>query len=221
MFKLIENDRDKKAALKVCKNHFESAYPKIKGHKLSSPGGSMETTIYTKGHDHIYAALNIHDRQSFYAFGLYNENRLSQNMITQINVPLGDNRKNVAGFLARDIETKSIYLIHSGKVGGGAEGVGMVNFLTWTNLKLQKVIDSDDKVRTGILIGQVGSSTLPKRIFNFVKLVGEFKAAQNDGEFRKKKFLEKKKLTERYIREFSGQKKTSKNSRDCLSLVSW
>lgn len=210
MFQLVESEKEKRIALKDWKKSFVDQLPEVNGHTLTSPGGKMETSLYTAGEGNFYAALDIRREQSFFAFGVYIPNRTAQYMITQINVPLGDNRKSVAGFFAKDPDTGKNYLFHSGKVGGGAEGVGKTNFLTWTNLKLHKVQDQFGEVQDGILIGEIGSKSLLERTYNFVRQVQEFKEAMKNGEQNRRSFLKKREITQRYLEEFSGKKKRGK-----------
>ena len=57
----------------------------------------------------------------------------------EINVAYQSQSKNIAGYFARDSVSKSIYLMHSGKIGGGAKGVGKNAFLASSSPQLIKV----------------------------------------------------------------------------------
>jgi hypothetical protein len=72
-------------------------------------------------------------------FGIYAADRSSQTVALQINVPTDTNSATVAGFFAEEADTGDIFLMHSGKIGGGRRGIGKSAFLTWSMAKIVDV----------------------------------------------------------------------------------
>lgn len=58
----------------------------------------------------------------------------SNAIVVEINIPLSGYSRKVAGLFARD-EKGRIFLLHSGKIGGGRKGIGATNFLKWYKRK--------------------------------------------------------------------------------------
>jgi hypothetical protein len=63
-------------------------------------------------------------------FGVLGE-RPGVSITVEVNTTYNGRNDNAAGFFARAPETGAIYFLHSGRVGGGAKGVGKNSFLTW------------------------------------------------------------------------------------------
>jgi hypothetical protein len=122
-----------------------------------------------------------------------------------LNIAIDTNNKNVAGFFAKDIETGLIYLMHTGKIGGGRPGIGKDAFLMWSKLKQVRVFEKDGDHRLGLVIGAIEENEIVERVSSFVKKVSEFK--KRTAELDTPNFQLQLKEFGRYNRDFSGRKK--------------
>jgi hypothetical protein len=75
----------------------------------------------------------------------------SQQITIEINTAYSRPTKQIAGFFAKDHNSGVVYILHSGRVGGGTRGVGKTAFFAWSNQSPVEVVDSSGKVRDGII----------------------------------------------------------------------
>jgi hypothetical protein len=115
------------------------------------------------------------------AFGVYRPDRPAQTPIVEINILTQSNNANVAGFFAKDSETGDIFLMHSGKVGGGRPGIGKNAFLVSSKAKLIDILSTNRDAREGIAIGKLSAPDLADRIWTFVEKVQNFKDQADAG----------------------------------------
>jgi hypothetical protein len=139
-------------------------------------------------------------------FGLYRENGNLQ-IAVEINIPTRSNTKRVAGFFARDSESGAISLMHDGGVGGGREGVGRLPFLAWSNAKLLPVVDTQDRIRLGIIVAAVESRTTAHDLSRFIRQAVDFKLAVQNGETITPQARDAQQTFKDYYDEFSGSKR--------------
>ena len=136
--------------------------------------------VYAQGAGKLWASLghvfkkNIIKRY-WNGFGVFVPNASRQEITVEINVPIKSNTAQVAGFFARDDDTAEIFLMHSGKVGGGRKGIGKSAFLDHSGATLVEVSLGKDRYRKGVQIGKVNASDLASRIWRYVKQVQQFK----------------------------------------------
>jgi len=117
----------------------------------------------------------------------------------------------VGGFFAKDDKTGALFLMHSGKVGGGAKGVGKNSFLAWSAEKLITIHAKDGSERTGILVAPVGTTETSASIRRFVKKVADFKEVAREyvsSEDYKQTVID----NDRYNREHAGRKKGKRSA---------
>ncbi|MDP1655441.1 MAG: hypothetical protein Q8K91_02210 [Hylemonella sp.] len=88
-------------------------------------------------------------------FGLFG-NDADLQISVEINTAYEGRNDRVAGFFARDTDTGSIYLLHSGRVGGGTKGVGKAAFLAWSNQRPIDIVDSSGRIKEGVLVMPIG-----------------------------------------------------------------
>jgi hypothetical protein len=106
------------------------------------------------------------------------KNTASLTNVCQINVLFEAKKGKTAGAFVGD-ETGRIYLVHSGKVGGGKAGVGKSEFRDFRgDHRLMTVHWPDGRVTRGFVIGALDDENLPARIAEFVYDVQEFKRRQ-------------------------------------------
>lgn len=144
------------------------------------------------------------------SFGFYKADG-NLNITVEINIPIGKDTKSVGGFFAKDDKTGALFLMHSGKVGGGAKGVGKNSFLAWSAEELITIQAIDGSERTGILVASVGTAETSDSIRRFVKKVAGFKKAASDyvrTEDYKQAIID----NDLYNREHAGRKKGKRSA---------
>lgn len=109
------------------------------------------------------------------AFGNRLQESGSHNIIVEINPPKDGPNQRMAGAFVRDEEGR-IYLAHSGKVGGGKQGIGMSAFLDfWRGADMVDVICPEDRTRKMILVACLDSPRFLQQVAHFVHEVAQFK----------------------------------------------
>ncbi len=93
----------------------------------------------------------------------------------EVNTPIEGRDDMVAGFFAKDSETGTIYLFHSGRVGGGKKGVGKESFLAWVDRPPMTVFDPNGRPRYGILVMPIEGSAAAQAALKYVDDVVAFK----------------------------------------------
>ena len=95
-------------------------------------------------------------------------------IICEINPPKSGMNRQVAGVFIRD-ETGSVYLGHSGKVGGGRPGIGRAAFLDFYGVNnCAPVLWPDGQESETIVVGRIDTDLLAK-VKDFVEEVKKFK----------------------------------------------
>ena len=118
----------------------------------------------------------------------------------------------MAGFFARDNNSGSIYLFHSGRVGGGKTGVSKDEFLAWRGQKLIEVFDSHGSARDGIMVMAVDGLAATRSAIRYVASIADFKLAVGKGVTGKPGFKKKKKDLADYYSEARGSRKGSRTA---------
>jgi hypothetical protein len=180
---------------------------------IGFPGGNADQVVYSAGKGELWAAFGgltegSGTRRYWNAFGVYAPERHAQTITVEINIPMTDNRARVGGFFAEDSGTREIFLMHSGKVGGGRPGIGKSAFLVWSRAKLVEVV-GEGGVRYGIAIGKIDEADLAGRIWRFVQQVQRFKDEAVAGKLDTPGFKRSVEEFERYRKEFSGEKQSA------------
>jgi hypothetical protein len=98
----------------------------------------------------------------------------------------------------------TIYLAHSGRVGGGRKGIGKSNFLKFYQGPVESVRCPDGSDCGYIVIGPVDGDHLPLQVAHFVNEVKAFKSGHKHAERRLPSSL----FPVSFTPEFSGQRKS-------------
>lgn len=186
MLVMIEDADEKRAA----QNQLElSVASKLQNQGLRNigfPSGNLDEVIFANSTGELWAAFGVINDAAvprrWNSFGVFDTTRQSQEITVEINIPTTSNSARVAGFFARDPTSGDIYLMHDGGIGGGRLGVGKRAFLAWSRTSLEEVACKQDKVRSGIVVGNLSSDDLVARIWRFVLLIKGFKDAIRTGE---------------------------------------
>ena len=132
----------------------------------------------------------------------------------EVNTPYVGRNDSIAGFFARNTTNGRTYLFHSGRVGGGAEGVKKDALVAWSDLELQPVYASDGSHKEGILVMPVSGRGAVRPAVAYVQAIIEFKAAVRNGDTRTPKAREKERKLREYFDEFFGRKTGKAAARD-------
>lgn len=146
-------------------------------------------------------------------FGLWSNDRQGVDITVEVNVARQPGDARISGFFARDTQTGSIYLFHSGKVGGGRPGVGKRAFLAWSNLPLMEVSTVNGKQRMGVMVGPVDDRSASKTLLRYIDTVARFKQAVKDGEVDTPAFQKTLKDYGEYYKEWWGKVKARRSRR--------
>lgn len=212
MLNLISEPKRKKALQRRLEGNIKDALRSQGEHNIGFRGGNANLQIYSAGEEKLWAAFGGPTEESavrryWNAFGVYQPDRSAQLISVEINIPIDSNGSQVAGFFAEDSETGAIFLMHSGKVGGGRPGIGKSAFLVWSKAKLVEVIDESGGVRTGIAVSKLSDPDMAGRIWTFVRGVQSFKDFAATGALQTPEFKRRVDEFDRYSKEFSGKKR--------------
>lgn len=184
VLKLLSQEDAILASQTRLKDRILSALPKvIRGTKVGFPSGSVELDFSTFGDGRLYYAFRDMEeegeRPKFWnTFGVYEESKKNQNIVFETCILKNSTARDVAGFLAEDVDTGIVYLMHSGGIGGGYPGVSKTNFRAYQSQKHRRLVDviHDGKVhRDGYVIGRIDEKGIVERIWRFLLDVREFK----------------------------------------------
>ncbi|MFT8676404.1 MAG: hypothetical protein ABF990_14080 [Acetobacter sp.] len=224
MLILVESTGDKKSAQTLLEKNIKTALKRVGKKNVGHPGGNADQIIYSNGDGLLWVAFGglTQDEPTlryWNAFGLYEAKKNAQNITVEINIAVDSNTAQVSGFFAQDSKTGDIFLMHSGKIGGGRQGIGKSAFLVWSKANRVDVIDVKGTIRHGIVIGKIDQSDLTQRIEKFVLDVKEFKDYATSGKINSDDFKEKMEEFDRYSKEFSGKKWGERN--DAFEYVTY
>ena len=139
-------------------------------------------------------------------FGLFRADSDLQ-ISVEINTAYEGRNDQVAGFFARDSDTGSIYLLHSGRVGGGTKGVGKSAFMAWSDQRPIDVVDSSGGIREGVLVMPIDGIAASRSAVRYVDTIARFKQAVRAGEMETTEFQRKKKELDDFHSEARGRRK--------------
>jgi hypothetical protein len=212
MLRHIHETKNKKAAQAILERNLKAALKRQGTLNIGFPGGNVDETVYSAGEGKLWVAFSGPSKGSavpryWNAFGVYKPDRPAQTITVEINIAIDSNTAQVAGFFAEDSDTGDIFLMHSGKVGGGRPGIGKSSFLVWSKAKLVELAEEGGKIRSGIAVSKLDDPDLAGRIWRFVRNVHGFKAEAAAGGLDTLEFKRRIVEFDRYSKEFSGKKR--------------
>lgn len=155
-------------------------------HNVGFPSGNEDYRLFAARPGEMYWALSKPNeehgvRRFVNSFGVFADNAASQQIVVEISIPeCGDNAL-AGGMFARDPSSGEIYLLHSGKVGGGYKGVGTATFRAFHGGPLE-LVRARTRLREAILIGSLSDRRLPALLWQYVQIVIAFKQAVRRGD---------------------------------------
>lgn len=210
--RIVADARQKRVAQAELERRLKAVLNRQGTLNIGFPGGNVDQIVYSAGEGALWVAFGKPSQDTvvprfWNAFGVFRPDRTAQTITVEINIPVDSNTAQVAGFFAEDVDTGTIFLMHSGKVGGGRPGIGKSAFLVWSKAKLVEVADEAGGMRSGIAIGQLDDPDLSGRIWRFVGNVQGFKVAAVAGSLETPEFRDRLEEFDRYSKEFSGKKR--------------
>ena len=146
---------------KKCQRRLESTLTKglsqNKTITIGFPGGHRHCTVDHNGTIWFYSEKI--DNRFWNAFGLNPHENGQNDIVVEINPPLdGIDLRKGAGMFAFDRED-SLFLLHSGRIGGGREGISKKAFCEWYQQQqlfpMRDVKIGKGKIKKGILVGNI------------------------------------------------------------------
>jgi hypothetical protein len=191
-------------------------FPQRTTKDIGYPGGRVRgAKVYTDGHHWFWSqdhsGRQISNPRRLNWFGLFSE-RPGFGITVEINTAYEGRNDQTAGFFARDTNSGIIYLLHSGRVGGGTKGVGMNAFRAWSGESLVQVTDSSGGSRDGLIVMPVEGVTASRSAIRYVDIVTRFKRAVRDGEIGTPAFRRKQKQFEDFYAEGRGRRTGRRSS---------
>ena len=117
------------------------------------------------------------------AFGLNPDENAQNDIVVEINTPFdGINFRIGAGMFAFD-EEDSLWLLHSGRIGGGRPGIGKEAFCEWySQFSIMKDVEiNEGAVKKGILVGNISDdSNFLYDLEAFIRKIRIFKQLTTD-----------------------------------------
>jgi hypothetical protein len=171
------------------------------------PGGSGRYTVYWRPKERFWSMLESSTKEQWYwcSFGTEKPPQArSISIVCEINPPFRSYDRMLGGAFLRD-NTGNVYLAHSGKIGGGKQGIGKSAFLQYWRGESKETVSWPDRLTTEmIVLGGVKSPSLSANILQFVREVEEFKSAVVSGVWNQASA----RLKQTFTPEFMGARKS-------------
>lgn len=211
MFSLIESKQEIAGAQRKLEGTVYRDFRRRVVKHIGYPGGTTPNAkVFTDGRYWFWTSdyddSDVPNPRRLNWFGLFRHDADLQ-ISVEINTAYEARNDQVAGFFARDNETRTVYLLHSGRVGGGKKGVGKAAFLAWSSQRLIDVVDSSGGVREGVLVMPVEGTAASRSARRYIDAVANFKQAVRAGEVDTAEFQRKQKELEDFYAEARGRRK--------------
>jgi hypothetical protein len=217
MFSMLEAKGEVAKAQRKLETTFRREFPRKAVKNIGYPGGTtFDAKVFNDGRywfwstDHNDSNVPNHRRLNW--FGLFDEDGGLQ-ISVEINTAYEGRNDQVAGFFARDNDTGTIYLLHSGRVGGGTKGVSKSALLAWSNQPLIEVMDTSGGIRDGVLVMPVEGLAASRSAIRYIDTIARFKQAVRNGEIASPEFQRKQRELEDFYAEARGRRKGRRSSK--------
>lgn len=216
MFALIEAESEIAAAQRKLEATIQRNFKTTAVKNIGYPGGQVrDSTVRTNGIHWFWSSDCKHKKtknpRRLNWFGIFTEGS-NLHISVEINTAYEGRNDRVAGFFARYNRTGSIYLCHSGRIGGGTAGVGKTAFLAWGDHRTIEVFDSSGHGRKGVLVMPIEGKGATQAAARYIDSIARFKQAARDGELETKEFLNKRKCYEDFYSEPRGRRRDDRSS---------
>lgn len=211
MFEYLERATDIAAAQRKFEIALKRQFAKLERKNIGHPGGRESQAELASEGRYWFWSTNLRRSKTprrLNWFGVLSDNP-GVSITVEINISYRGRNDRCSGFFARDA-TGRIYLFHSGRVGGGAAGVGKDSFLTWAKLEgneLYAVNDASGDFRMGLLVAALDDEQLGVSIKRYIDLVRSFKTAVRKGTISRPLFRRQQSLLRSYFPESYGRRR--------------
>jgi len=211
MFTLIESREEIAKAQRKLESSIQRDFAKTAVRNIGYPGGTtFDASIVTDGtywyRSADYNAKDVVNPRRLNWFGLFKDGGGLQ-ISVEVNTAYEGRNDQVAGFFARDNDTRTTYLFHSGRIGGGTKGVGKRAFLAWSNQRPVDVVDSSGGIREGVLVMSVDGVAASRSAIRYIDVIVSFKQAVRAGDMETPEFQRKKKELDDFYSEGRGRRR--------------
>jgi hypothetical protein len=139
-------------------------------------------------------------------FGHFHE-RAGSGIVVEINTAYEGRSGQAAGFFARESNSGTVYLMHSGRIGGGQKGVGQDAFRAWYGEPLAEVADSSGAIREGFRVMPIDGVAATRPMTRYIQAVSDFKRAVRSGELATPAFQKRLGNFRNFYAEARGRRK--------------
>lgn len=204
MLKVIENARTIGACQQALKRAVTSLADEAREHRVGYPGGGTDTKIYYLKAFKFWMAFGKASGRYFNPAGIgYPFDVATPAPSLEMNFPLSGINRRVAGVFLEDDDGER-YVGHSGKIGGGAKGVSLTNFVKF--YPGTSTVRSGDKVMDAYVRGRLGDPGLVASIVEFTRVSAEFRASVKAAKKPPTKGDRKSPPSDAFSPEFVGEK---------------
>jgi len=173
--------------------------------RLGTKGGGGKEKHYWRPDLGIWVVMRELPNRYWNAFGIEDPGQPgSIDVVCEVNFPYNGVNRKIAAVLIEDAKG-SLYVAHSGRIGGGREGIGKQSF--WEHFRGGKPVPvtyPDGKDSDFIVLGRIGDKQLPRQLALFVHEVARIKALIASGDNPTSARAEATK----YTPEFAGMRKS-------------
>ncbi|MCU0656646.1 MAG: hypothetical protein MUF64_15755 [Polyangiaceae bacterium] len=158
--------------------HFEEQATFQTEHRLGFQGGSIEAKLHWISSMMIWGAFHTTRDGYENRFGVTRPAEDGSLEITvAVNLPREGVNRRLGGALGRDPRSGALYLLHSGRIGGGRKGVGAEQF--WRNFRSSALLKDhpSEEPRRVAVVGRLDSSDFVREASSFVHEVARIKRA--------------------------------------------
>lgn len=182
-FRVISDRNECLGAFQSFKKRFQKDSQVFPEHGIGWQGGSRAYTVYWQSSLNIWGVLEPAPPigklglgyRFWNCFGIDNPTVRKLLPITvEINMPHQGEDRRVAGLFARDGNDR-VYLAHSGKVGGGRQGIGPSAFRDFLGDEPWHEIGTKDGTRMAVVLGPIDGQDFLEQLAQFVRSVATFK----------------------------------------------
>ncbi len=174
--------------------------------KIGFKGEVRDMTAHHKGELWFTSQPSQNNNRYWDAYGLEPSKTRSNNITVEINVPVEGINRTISALYAEDSDTKEIFLLHRGKVGGGRPGIGKDAFTAWYSGGIAAVDELDGRTTQVFLITSLGDPHMADNVASFVKAVSVFKSTVTSAQQRDVRGNGNNNMAHDFHDEFSGKK---------------
>ena len=150
--------------------------------RIGWQGGNYKTDVYWNPRERFWFTQDVSGNRFWCPFGTWDPDTHDMLTITvECNPPLkGIDRRCAGAFLT---DGSKVFIAHSGKIGGGREGIGKSAFVdSYPQGNWRAVQWPDGYENEMIVIGRIDGKRLPQQFSEFIREVKKFKKSVEAGE---------------------------------------